>query len=158
MSRTTSHHSSMHNLTTSRFEISILPHTIKKHGTCRSNPQLSKRQSLRPSCFFFFLNDPPTPEISTLPLHAAFPIWASLYAPLAGLKVGLLKEFFDNGLDPENERRIREGLAVYEKLGARLHEVSLPNLPLSVPAYRSEEHTSELQSQSNLVCRLLLEK
>src|SRR2546430_4355149 len=28
----------------------------------------------------------------------------------------------------------------------------------SVPAFRSEEHTSELQSQSNLVCRLLLEK
>src|SRR2546430_7073976 len=27
-----------------------------------------------------------------------------------------------------------------------------------LPAYRSEEHTSELQSQSNLVCRLLLEK
>ena len=60
---------------------------------------------------------------------------ASLDAPLVGLKVGLLKEFFDKGLDPENERRIREGLAVYEKLGARLHEVSLPNLPLSVPAY-----------------------
>src|SRR2546430_6425342 len=29
---------------------------------------------------------------------------------------------------------------------------------LRVPATRSEEHTSELQSQSNLVCRLLLEK
>src|SRR2546427_2189515 len=29
---------------------------------------------------------------------------------------------------------------------------------LDVPVYRSEEHTSELQSQSNLVCRLLLEK
>src|SRR2546427_3661375 len=31
-------------------------------------------------------------------------------------------------------------------------------LRLSEPAIRSEEHTSELQSQSNLVCRLLLEK
>src|SRR2546427_8239719 len=30
--------------------------------------------------------------------------------------------------------------------------------PVSVPSARSEEHTSELQSQSNLVCRLLLEK
>jgi aspartyl-tRNA(Asn)/glutamyl-tRNA(Gln) amidotransferase subunit A len=60
---------------------------------------------------------------------------ASLNAPLAGLKIGLLKEFFDKGLDPENERRIREALATYEKLGATLREVSLPNLPLSVPAY-----------------------
>ena len=60
---------------------------------------------------------------------------ASLGAPLAGLKIGLLKEFFDKGLDQENERRVREALAVYEKLGARLREVSLPNLPLSVPVY-----------------------
>jgi aspartyl-tRNA(Asn)/glutamyl-tRNA(Gln) amidotransferase subunit A len=51
------------------------------------------------------------------------------------LKIGLVKEFFDKGLEPETERRIREALAVYEKLGATLREVSLPNLPLSVPAY-----------------------
>ncbi len=60
---------------------------------------------------------------------------ATLDEPLQGLKIGLLKEFFDKGLDPENERRIREALTVYEKLGAALHEVSLPSLPLSVPAY-----------------------
>ena len=60
---------------------------------------------------------------------------AGLNAPLAGLKIGLVKEFFDKGLEPETERRIREALAVYEKLGATLREVSLPNLPLSVPAY-----------------------
>src|SRR2546430_10462862 len=33
-----------------------------------------------------------------------------------------------------------------------------PELQLTLEAHRSEEHTSELQSQSNLVCRLLLEK
>src|ERR1700752_2710499 len=60
---------------------------------------------------------------------------AGLDAPLAGLEVGLLKEFFDKGLEAGNERRIREALAVLEKLGARLREVSLPNLPLSVPTY-----------------------
>ena len=60
---------------------------------------------------------------------------ATLGQPLAGLKIGLLKEFFDKGLDPENERRIRDALAVYEKLGAQLRTVSLPNLPLSVPVY-----------------------
>jgi aspartyl-tRNA(Asn)/glutamyl-tRNA(Gln) amidotransferase subunit A len=60
---------------------------------------------------------------------------AGLGAPLAGLKVGLLKEFFDKGLDPANEQRIREALRVFESLGAKLTEVSLPNLPLSVPVY-----------------------
>jgi aspartyl-tRNA(Asn)/glutamyl-tRNA(Gln) amidotransferase subunit A len=60
---------------------------------------------------------------------------AALGTPLAGLKIGLLKEFFDAGLDRDNEQRIREALAVYERLGATLREVSLPNLPLSVPAY-----------------------
>jgi aspartyl-tRNA(Asn)/glutamyl-tRNA(Gln) amidotransferase subunit A len=60
---------------------------------------------------------------------------AGLDAPLAGLKIGLLKEFFDKGLDAENEKRIRDALAVYQRLGATLKEVSLPNLPLSVPAY-----------------------
>jgi aspartyl-tRNA(Asn)/glutamyl-tRNA(Gln) amidotransferase subunit A len=60
---------------------------------------------------------------------------ALLDEPLAGLKVGLLKEFFDTGLDRENEQRVREALAVFERLGARLSEVSLPSLPLSVPVY-----------------------
>jgi aspartyl-tRNA(Asn)/glutamyl-tRNA(Gln) amidotransferase subunit A len=60
---------------------------------------------------------------------------AGLEQPLAGLKIGLLKEFFEKGLDPANERCVRAALAVYEKLGAKLIEVSLPNLGLSVPAY-----------------------
>jgi aspartyl-tRNA(Asn)/glutamyl-tRNA(Gln) amidotransferase subunit A len=60
---------------------------------------------------------------------------AGLDAPLAGLKVGLLKEFFDKGLDPDNGQRVREALKVLESLGARLTEVSLPNLALSVPVY-----------------------
>jgi aspartyl-tRNA(Asn)/glutamyl-tRNA(Gln) amidotransferase subunit A len=60
---------------------------------------------------------------------------AALQLPLSGMKIGLLKEFFEKGLDPANERCVREALAVYEKLGARLVEVSLPNLGLSVPAY-----------------------
>jgi aspartyl-tRNA(Asn)/glutamyl-tRNA(Gln) amidotransferase subunit A len=60
---------------------------------------------------------------------------AGLEQPLAGLKIGLLKEFFEKGLDPDNERCVRAALAVYEKLGAQLVEVSVPNLGLSVPAY-----------------------
>jgi len=60
---------------------------------------------------------------------------AALEQPLAGLKVGLLREFFDQGLDAHNEQRVREALKLYQQLGARLTEVSLPNLPLSVPVY-----------------------
>ncbi|HTY48927.1 MAG TPA: Asp-tRNA(Asn)/Glu-tRNA(Gln) amidotransferase subunit GatA [Steroidobacteraceae bacterium] len=58
-----------------------------------------------------------------------------LTRPVAGMRIGLLREFFEQGLDPENERRIREALAVFERLGARLIEVSLPSIALSVPAY-----------------------
>ena len=60
---------------------------------------------------------------------------AALDEPLAGLKIGLLREFFDKGLDPAYERCVREALKVYESLGAKLTEVSLPSLPLSVPVY-----------------------
>ena len=54
---------------------------------------------------------------------------------LEGLTIGLVKEFFDKGLDASNEQRIRDAIAVFEKLGARVREVSCPNLPLSVPTY-----------------------
>jgi aspartyl-tRNA(Asn)/glutamyl-tRNA(Gln) amidotransferase subunit A len=59
---------------------------------------------------------------------------AGIDKPLKGLKIGLLKEFFE-GLEENNERAVRAALAVFEKQGARLKEVSLPSLPLSVPAY-----------------------
>jgi aspartyl-tRNA(Asn)/glutamyl-tRNA(Gln) amidotransferase subunit A len=60
---------------------------------------------------------------------------AGLGRPVAGLRVGLLKEFFEKGLDAENERHVRAALEVFQRLGARLEEVSLPSIPLSVPAY-----------------------
>ena len=59
---------------------------------------------------------------------------AALDQSLAGLRIGLLKEFFD-GLEPRMATLIREALQVYERRGAQLVEVSLPNLPLSVPTY-----------------------
>jgi aspartyl-tRNA(Asn)/glutamyl-tRNA(Gln) amidotransferase subunit A len=60
---------------------------------------------------------------------------AELDKPLSGLKIGLLKEFFEGGLEESTAKLIREALQVYERLGAKLIEVSLPNLPLSVPTY-----------------------
>jgi aspartyl-tRNA(Asn)/glutamyl-tRNA(Gln) amidotransferase subunit A len=60
---------------------------------------------------------------------------AALNAPLAGVKIGILKEFFGEGLAAEIEKPVREALAVLMKLGAVVKEVSLPSLPLSVPTY-----------------------
>jgi aspartyl-tRNA(Asn)/glutamyl-tRNA(Gln) amidotransferase subunit A len=60
---------------------------------------------------------------------------AALDAPLKGLKIGLLKEFFDAGLDRQTGERVRAALDVYQSMGAELREVSLPALPLSVPTY-----------------------
>jgi aspartyl-tRNA(Asn)/glutamyl-tRNA(Gln) amidotransferase subunit A len=60
---------------------------------------------------------------------------AALAAPLAGLRVGILKEFFGAGLAAEVEAPVREALATFKKLGAIIKEVSLPSLPLSVPTY-----------------------
>ena len=60
---------------------------------------------------------------------------ATLTDSLDGLTIGLVKEFFDDGLDADCGARIREAISVFEKQGARVREVSCPNLPLSVPTY-----------------------
>jgi aspartyl-tRNA(Asn)/glutamyl-tRNA(Gln) amidotransferase subunit A len=54
---------------------------------------------------------------------------------LEGLKIGVPKEFFGEGLKPDVERAVREALAVYEQLGAQLVDVSLPNAELGIPVY-----------------------
>ena len=59
---------------------------------------------------------------------------AALEAPLKGLKIGLLREFFD-GLEARNSALIHEALKIYRSLGAETVEVSLPHLPMSVPTY-----------------------
>ena len=59
---------------------------------------------------------------------------AMLDAPLKGLKIGLLREFFE-GLEPRNAALIQDALKVYTSLGATTVEVSLPHLPMSVPTY-----------------------
>jgi len=60
---------------------------------------------------------------------------AGLDRPLAGLKIGLLKEFFEHGLDPAIEAPLRAAISQLQAQGATVREVSLPNLPLSVPTY-----------------------
>src|SRR2546430_13499204 len=77
---------------------------------------------------FFFFNDTATTEIYTLSLHDALPIWAAR----------------------RRERLSRDRRAPHAGHDGRRQPGGVGS--------RSEEHTSELQSQSNLVCRLLLEK
>jgi aspartyl-tRNA(Asn)/glutamyl-tRNA(Gln) amidotransferase subunit A len=60
---------------------------------------------------------------------------SALDAPLKGLRIGLPKEYFAEGLDPGARACIEAAIKVYEGLGAVIREVSLPNAPLSVPTY-----------------------
>lgn len=60
---------------------------------------------------------------------------ASLDDGLEGLRIGLPKEFFDEGLDSDIARLIDDAVAEYRRLGASVKEISLPNMKLSVPAY-----------------------
>src|SRR5260370_21730364 len=96
--------------------------------------------------FFFFFNDTATTEIYTLSLHDALPILclasndacvgvASQHSPTCSVR---------DRADRDLHLRSSDDSFRYRKSGDADH--------------RSEEHTSELQSHLNLVCRLLLEK
>src|SRR2546430_12547323 len=87
------------------------------------------------SFLFFFFNDTATTEIYTLSLHDALPI----SIPAGPGEHHLHGHGGLDGLVPAGGRPQGEALG-------------------AAPCTRSEEHTFELQSQSNLVCRLLLEK
>jgi len=60
---------------------------------------------------------------------------AGLSGSLKGLRVGIVRQHFDEGLDEQTGIAVRESLAVLESQGAILTEVDLPNLDLSVPTY-----------------------
>src|SRR5688572_32440639 len=89
----------------------------------------------------FFFTDPATTQIYTLSLHDALPILCELSrSPCRS---------------PTSSRYYPFVLHYEPSLASSSEALSLSSIKL---ATRSEEHTSELQSQSNLVCRLLLEK
>lgn len=60
---------------------------------------------------------------------------ATLEEPLKGLKIGIAKEHFVQGLDPEVEQTLRQALDVYRKLGAEVREISLPHSKYCVAVY-----------------------
>jgi aspartyl-tRNA(Asn)/glutamyl-tRNA(Gln) amidotransferase subunit A len=55
--------------------------------------------------------------------------------PVRGLRIGIIREFFGDGLDPATGDAVHAALETFRGLGAELLEVSLPALPLSVPTY-----------------------
>src|SRR5690606_40546098 len=98
----------------------------------------------------FFLYDTATTEIYTLSLHDALPICAEA--------VGQTEH---DGVDRMIALDAAAKIGVAAELVAiiRAHQpVVVQRVPQTGNALRSEEHTSELQSRENLVCRLLLEK
>jgi len=54
---------------------------------------------------------------------------------VAGLNIGLPREYFGDGLDPAVARAVEEAVEVYRRLGANVVEISLPNSALAVPTY-----------------------
>lgn len=60
---------------------------------------------------------------------------AALGQGVRGRRIGILQNCFDEGLDPQVEARIRDALRVLEGLGAKLCDIRLPHLALSVPTY-----------------------
>src|SRR2546430_9815020 len=94
---------------------------------------------------FFFFNDTATTEIYTLSLHDALPISRQRSRP-SDSSTTVLTEAQRNGDFSAFSGTITDPAT------------NQPFPGKQIPLSRSEEHTSELQSQSNLVCRLLLEK
>lgn len=58
-----------------------------------------------------------------------------LHDALSGIKIGLPKEYFDDNLDATTADIIEDAIKEFEKLGASIQEISLPNTQLSIPAY-----------------------
>jgi aspartyl-tRNA(Asn)/glutamyl-tRNA(Gln) amidotransferase subunit A len=58
-----------------------------------------------------------------------------LGAGVKGLRIGVPKEFFGEGLQPDVEKAVREALAEYVRQGARLVDITLPNAALGIPVY-----------------------
>jgi aspartyl-tRNA(Asn)/glutamyl-tRNA(Gln) amidotransferase subunit A len=60
---------------------------------------------------------------------------ATLNDSLQGLRIGIPKEYFSEGLNPQTAERVQTAIKEFEKLGAEIKEISLPHTDLAVPAY-----------------------
>ncbi|WP_370216163.1 Asp-tRNA(Asn)/Glu-tRNA(Gln) amidotransferase subunit GatA [Thalassolituus sp.] len=60
---------------------------------------------------------------------------STLNDSIEGMTIGLPKEYFRDDISAEMQQQVRNAIAEYEKLGAKVKEISLPNTHLSVPTY-----------------------
>jgi len=60
---------------------------------------------------------------------------AGITESIKGLRVGIVRQHFDEGLDPDCGERVRDAIKVIESLGAEAVEVDMPNIDYSVPTY-----------------------
>jgi aspartyl-tRNA(Asn)/glutamyl-tRNA(Gln) amidotransferase subunit A len=60
---------------------------------------------------------------------------AGLGESVKGLRIGIVRQHFDEGLDPDCASRVKDSIAVLESMGATTVEVDLPNIDMSVPTY-----------------------
>ena len=60
---------------------------------------------------------------------------AGLNQSISGLKIGIPKEYFGEGLSEGTARAVEEAIKTFEKLGATVHSISLPHSHIAVPAY-----------------------
>ena len=58
-----------------------------------------------------------------------------LEAGVDGMRIGIPKEYFIEGMDPDVETSVREAIAVFEQQGAEIHEISLPHTEYALPVY-----------------------
>jgi aspartyl-tRNA(Asn)/glutamyl-tRNA(Gln) amidotransferase subunit A len=75
------------------------------------------------------------PQDSTSVERPAEDYTRSLAQGAKGLRIGVPREFFGEGLQPDVEKAVREALAAYVGQGARLIDISLPNAALGIPVY-----------------------
>src|SRR5260221_4518002 len=124
------------------------PHTVRHSLLIITTPLLPTPQG-QTYLFFFFFNDTATTEIYTLSLHDALPICAGCRC---GRTAARSRDGSPSRCAAPGMRRVRprDRAGQAPRNARRSHSVARPG--------RSEEHTSELQSHSDLVCRLLLEK
>ena len=75
-------------------------------------------------------------EMDSTSSEAAVPDFTkALVEDVKGLKIGLPKEYFVKGMDPEVEKAIRTAIEKYKELGAEVVEISLPHTDYAVSAY-----------------------
>ena len=75
------------------------------------------------------------PKDSTSVNKEVEPYTQATQKPVKGMKLGIPREYFANGLDPEVQQSLDEALGVYKKMGLSVQEISLPHTQYAVPTY-----------------------